>query len=175
MVPKESAGPSHANSLFSPFQFFSHSHGAGILEVRLVSFVNEGWRDVLGSCCGESSPSNGDTGPTSTCTTPCTPFFRICLKQWQNPVQPEGPCYYGSRVTEVFNGNTASDPLSPGAVLRVDLAHSAGYQEPIKFPFSFSWTVSVHNGSPRESWKAKLLCLGYHVADCGSLARIFQQ
>ncbi|KAF3693386.1 Delta-like protein C [Channa argus] len=53
----------------------------------------------------------------------CRIFFRVCLKHWQEVINPEPPCTYGTALTDIFGADSNS------------ISQSA----PIRVPFNFKW------------------------------------
>lgn len=84
----------------------------------------------MGKCCSGSTTNNGD------CLGVCKTRFRVCLKQYQAKIDTTTPCTYGDVVTPVLGGNVVN--LSPDVAL-------PSFTNPIRFPFDFSWPVSILN------------------------------
>lgn len=120
------------------FQGVSLVQAAGILEVQLLSFSNDDFRDSNGLCC--NSPTKGS------CSDSCTPYFRICLKQWQNPLLPDAPCYFGSRLTQTFSTPNISSVAKKG--MQMNFTKLEDYWNSMKFPFSFNWPVRIFYDFP---------------------------
>lgn len=103
-------------------------NASGVFELRLKSFVNEYGKDSLGKCC------SGSTSKTGECSGVCKTRFRVCLKQYQVKIDTTTPCTYGDVVTPVLGENIVN--LSPNVAI-------PGFTNPIRFPFDFTWPVSV--------------------------------
>ncbi|KAG1672484.1 Neurogenic locus protein delta [Nymphon striatum] len=102
---------------------------SGLFELRLSSFKNELGRDSLDHCCSGYRTSSGK------CSGVCRTSFRVCLKHFQNNIDPKPPCTYGDIITPVLANNS---------VQFVDSNHNnkriiTGFTNPIVFPFEFSW------------------------------------
>lgn len=98
-----------------------------MFELRLLSFDNEAGKDDAGKCC-TGSPA----GPSSECSGPCRPRFRVCLKEYQVKIDTTSPCTFGDVITsekDSINGNDTQN----------------GFDNPIAFPFVFNWPVSSYN------------------------------
>lgn len=111
---------------FSPL--LSQADSSGIFELRLKSFRNDRGRDNVGVCCsGRSDPKTGK------CIGTCKTRFRVCLKNYQATIDPNSRCTFGDVVTPVLGDNT------------VNLTNQQpdGFVNPIRFPFEFTWPVSV--------------------------------
>lgn len=105
------------------FQFISLALSGGIVEINLLSYKNELSKDSLGHCC------YGDgTIPSILCDKQCSVFFRICLKEFQTFIDDDKPsCTFGNLTTRLISPGYSTTKLS----------------QPLQFPFSFSWRVSV--------------------------------
>lgn len=99
---------------------------SGVFELRLKSFVNENGKDSLGQCC--SGERNGS------CTGPCRTRFRVCLKHFQSKIDTTSACTFGDVITPVLGENNVR--LNDGVKI-------PGFNNPIRFPFDFSWPVST--------------------------------
>uniref|UniRef100_A0A667WWU0 Delta-like protein n=1 Tax=Myripristis murdjan TaxID=586833 RepID=A0A667WWU0_9TELE len=66
----------------------------------------------------------------------CKTYFRVCLKHYQANVSPEPPCTYGGAVTPVLGSNSFQVPET----------NADSFTNPIRFPFGFTWPVSVWGG-----------------------------
>ncbi|XP_061414832.1 delta-like protein 1 [Lethenteron reissneri] len=86
---------------------------AGIFELKLQEFTNDQGLLLDGASCGASAE--------------CRTFFSVCLKHYQASIMPEPPCTYGSVVTPVLGLNSFA------------VRDSDRFQNPIRFPFSFTW------------------------------------
>lgn len=104
-------------------------NASGVFELRLKSFVNEYGKDSLGKCC------SGSTSKTGECSGVCKTRFRVCLKQYQVKIDTTTPCTYGDVVTPVLGENIVN--LSPNVAM-------PSFTNPIRFPFEFTWPVSVN-------------------------------
>lgn len=98
---------------------------SGVFELRLKSFDNIYGKNDMGKCC------SGKSGSNSECREPCKTSFRICLKHYQVQID-HSPCTFGVVVTPVLGGNH----------INMVLSHHEGFNNPIKFPFDFTWPVS---------------------------------
>uniref|UniRef100_A0A915HRV6 Delta-like protein n=1 Tax=Romanomermis culicivorax TaxID=13658 RepID=A0A915HRV6_ROMCU len=83
----------------------------GKIEIQLRSFENQKNRDETGRCCSKS------------CSEKCSPFVRICLKQYQTIISDFQNCTYGGTVIEW------DDTKDDGQKFK-----------PLSFPFHFVWT-----------------------------------
>lgn len=97
---------------------------SGVFELRLKSFTNEHGKDSVGQCC-----SGERTNP---CTGSCKTRFRVCLKHYQAKIDTTSPCTFGDVITPVLGDNSVH-LLDNG---------SPGFNNPIRFPFDFTWPVS---------------------------------
>lgn len=100
---------------------------SGVFELRLKSFINENGKDSLGQCC--SGERNGR------CVGPCRTRFRVCLKHYQQKIDPLSACTFGDVMTPVLGENNVH--LNQTGALDIP-----GFTNPIRFPFDFSWPVS---------------------------------
>lgn len=103
------------------FKLFTSTYSSGSFQLKLISFQNSLGLLQSGQCCSGTSGRE--------CVELCATFFRLCLKQYQSVVDPEPPCTYGSRITEVLGNNS------------INFASDPDYQDPIYFPFTFAWPV----------------------------------
>ncbi|CAG0885993.1 unnamed protein product [Darwinula stevensoni] len=111
--------------------------GAGVLEVRVTTFINAEAKDADGQCC---QPYRQSTG---VCRGVCRTFFRACATvpgrdftqaytstdKERHAVDPNAPCSIGVIVTDVVANNSLE-------------SHDEGILD-IKFPFDFPWTKRV--------------------------------
>lgn len=100
---------------------------SGVFELRLKSFINDYGKDAVGLCC------SGET--TETCTAPCRTRFRVCLKHYQQRVDTTSPCTFGDVITPVLGDNSLQMDAPPASNVE-------GFNNPIRFPFDFTWPVS---------------------------------
>lgn len=83
----------------------------------------------------------------------CKTFFRICLKHYQANVSPEPPCTYGGAVTPVLGSNSFQVP---------ETTSDNFFTNPVRFPFGFTWPVSIFVlNSTNLEW-SKCLVLSYN-------------
>lgn len=106
---------------------------SGLFELRLKSFANDMGRNSLGSCCTEKQSANG------TCIGSCQTRFQICLKNYQAEIDTTSPCTFGAVVTPVLGDNTFN--LTPSFYKSQQSDESIN---PIRFPFDFTWPVSIN-------------------------------
>lgn len=118
---------------FFPFFFYLQIKCSGLFELRLKSFANDMGRNSLGSCCTEKQSANG------TCIGSCQTRFQICLKNYQAEIDTTSPCTFGAVVTPVLGDNTFN--LTPSFYKSQQSDESIN---PIRFPFDFTWPVSIN-------------------------------
>lgn len=102
---------------------------SGVFELRLKSFANENGKDSLGKCCSGGQPQPG----SSECPGVCRTRFRVCLKQYQVNIDTTTPCTYGDVVTPVLGDNSVN----------MTGLRAPAFANPIRFPFDFTWPVSL--------------------------------
>jgi len=98
---------------------------SGYFEIQLVGVENMRGELGDGTCC-ESRDSSKVNG---TCAGKCETFVRVCLKQYQSPVQMTGSCTFGNHTTDVLGGNSFR------------FEENDDKKATIQLPFQFSWTV----------------------------------
>lgn len=94
---------------------------SGKFQIRLKSLVNERGLNDDGDCC-----QGVRTG--GICTSACSTFFRICLKQYQTHITLDSPCTFGAVTTPVVGNNSFTLPDNLDT-----------FENPIDLPFDFSW------------------------------------
>lgn len=70
-----------------------------VFELELENFVNRFGKDDKGHCCSGFKNKNGK------CSDTCLTKFRICLKVYQEVIDPKAPCTFGERITPVLGTN----------------------------------------------------------------------
>ena len=101
--------------------------GSGYFELQILQVQNPSGERRDGSCCGDVPRAD------ERCPVPCRTSFRLCLKEYQNPVLTSGLCNFGSISSAVIGGDSfRMTELATNATLRL--------------PFTFSWMVST--GAP---------------------------
>ena len=109
---------------FSDLPFPRQAAGSGYFELQIqVQNLSGERRD--GSCCGDAP-----RGADERCPLPCRTSFRLCLKEYQNPVLTTGLCNFGSTSSAVIGGNS----------FRMT---DTGTNATLRLPFTFSWMVST--------------------------------
>lgn len=102
-----------------------------MFELKLQEFVNKKGLLSNRNCCRGGGPGGAGLQQCD-----CKTFFRVCLKHYQASVSPEPPCTYGSAITPVLGANSFSVPDGAGGA-------DPAFSNPIRFPFGFTWPVSV--------------------------------
>ena len=119
-----------------------------MFELKLQEFVNKKGLLSNRNCCRGGGPGGAGLQQCD-----CKTFFRVCLKHYQASVSPEPPCTYGSAITPVLGANSFSVPDGAGGT-------DPAFSNPIRFPFGFTWPVSVGaeggGGSPSRAAGAAL-------------------
>lgn len=98
----------------------------GVFELELTMFKNSKGFNVNGECC------NGTMNRNSQCVYSCRTFFSVCFTNYQAEISSNPTCNYGTFVTAVLGGNTID--------FKEELP--VKFENPILFPFQFSWPVS---------------------------------
>lgn len=126
-----------SNSFIHFFFFFSISQitCSGLFELRLKSFRNDNGVNSLGRCCSEKLLSNGS------CQGSCKTRFRICLKQYQAEIDTTSSCTFGSAATQILGDNTFN--LTQFTTATRNQPQKGPSINPIRFPFEFTWPVSI--------------------------------
>ncbi|XP_069989473.1 delta-like protein B [Penaeus vannamei] len=93
-----------------------------VFELRLKKFSNRFGKDTEGHCCSGYRNSQGH------CTGTCKTKFRVCLKVYQEVIDPESPCTFGEAETPVLGDNEVD-------FSKVDLQ---GFRNPVPFELA-SW------------------------------------
>ncbi|CAL4061270.1 unnamed protein product [Meganyctiphanes norvegica] len=88
-----------------------------VFELRLKKFQNEYGRNADGHCCSGFRNSHG------ICSGQCNTKFRVCLKVYQDVIDPSQPCTFGEAETPVFDRNQVD-------FTSMDLA---GFVNPVRF------------------------------------------
>lgn len=70
-----------------------------MFELRLKHFVNSYGRDIEGHCCSGYRDSQGR------CSGGCNTKFRVCLKVYQDIIDPNSPCTFGEATTPILGEN----------------------------------------------------------------------
>lgn len=113
--------------------FFSRrslqSSANAVFELQLKHFVNSYGRDIEGHCCSGYRNSQGH------CSGTCSTKFRVCLKVYQEEIDPNPPCTFGEATTPVLGEND------------VDFSNldQSEFINPVRFMLA-SW--QVRNGVP---------------------------
>ncbi|KAF0307607.1 Protein jagged-1 [Amphibalanus amphitrite] len=98
-------------------------------ELQIQKVQNPSGERRDGSCCGDAP-----RGPGDRCPLQCRTSFRLCLKEYQNPVLTTGLCNFGSTSSAVIDGNSfRMTEMAANATLRL--------------PFTFSWMTCRSCGS----------------------------
>lgn len=79
-------------------------------------------------CSGKIDPV------TNQCSGTCKTRFRVCLKNYQAKIDMNSPCTFGDVVTPVVGENSMN---------LTALNENLRFVNPIRFPFDFTWPVSV--------------------------------
>ena len=101
-------------------------HSTGVFELYLAKFENSKGVNSDGNCC------NGFLPGTTKCTASCRTFFRICWTHYQAQITDEVHCSYAEETTPVLGDNDVNFQNLP-----------VKFENPIRFPFQFSWPVSL--------------------------------
>uniref|UniRef100_A0A0N7Z9Z0 Delta-like protein n=1 Tax=Scylla olivacea TaxID=85551 RepID=A0A0N7Z9Z0_SCYOL len=70
-----------------------------VFELKLKHFVNSYGRDIKGHCCSGYRDTQGQ------CSGGCNTKFRVCLKVYQEIIDPNSPCTFGEATTPVLGEN----------------------------------------------------------------------
>ncbi|XP_068249201.1 delta-like protein B [Palaemon carinicauda] len=79
--------------------FVSKASANAVFELKLKNFVNQFGKDTEGHCCSGYKNSQG------LCSGSCKTKFRVCLKVYQEVIDPSSPCTFGEAVTPVLGDN----------------------------------------------------------------------
>lgn len=104
--------------------FLSQTCANAVFELRLKKFVNQYGRDTEGHCCSGFRNSQGQ------CSGTCRTKFRVCLKVYQEVIDPKSPCTFGEAETPILGENEVD-------FSKADLA---GFVNPVRFQLA-SWQV----------------------------------
>ncbi|KRX68081.1 Neurogenic locus protein delta, partial [Trichinella sp. T9] len=104
---------------------------SGVLQFRISSFQNYDSLDVHGRCCGAAT--SGKSSNRTCSSTGCRLVFRVCLKQYENEINADPPCTYGTHVADASDkhGSLFSLLRQPGSL---SVTGSI-----VTFPITFSW------------------------------------
>ena len=119
--------------LFSLFSF--QITCSGLFELKLKSFRNDKGVNSLNRCCSEKQSING------LCLGSCKTRFRVCLKQYQAEVDTTSSCTFGSAATIILGDNTFN--LTQSSIALKSQSQKDSRTNPIRFPFEFTWPVSI--------------------------------
>lgn len=112
-----------------------HSTSSGLFELRLKSFRNDNGVNSVDKCCSEKQLIGGS------CQGSCKTRFRVCLKQYQAEIDTTSSCTFGAAATPILGDNTFNftlHSLPSKNQLKIGLSIN-----PIRFPFEFTWPVSI--------------------------------
>lgn len=109
---------------------------SGLFELRLKSFRNDDGVNSLGRCCSEKQQTSGS------CQGGCKTRFRICLKQYQAEIDTTSSCTFGAAATQILGDNTFNLTQFPPTATR-NQPQKGPSINPIRFPFEFTWPVSI--------------------------------
>lgn len=74
------------------------------------------------------------------CLESCKTRFRVCLKQYQAEIDATSSCTFGAAATPILGDNTFNfTQLST----QKNRPHKDSFLNPIRFPFEFTWPVSI--------------------------------
>ncbi|KRX92706.1 Delta-like protein 1 [Trichinella pseudospiralis] len=104
---------------------------SGVLQFRISSFQNYDSLDVHGRCCGTTT--SGKSSNRTCSSTGCRLVFRVCLKQYENEINADPPCTYGTHVADASEKHG-----SPFSLLRQPGSLSVTGSV-VTFPITFSW------------------------------------
>lgn len=113
-------------TIFTSASFFSLPKSAAnaLFELRLKHFVNSNGRDIEGHCCQGFRDAQGR------CTGTCSTKFRVCLKVYQEEIDPSPPCTFGEATTPVIGENDVD----------FSSADLGAFSNPVQFMLA-SWQV----------------------------------
>lgn len=109
--------------------FFFQVYCTGVFQLELSMFKNINGFNIHGECC------NGTTNINNQCVKSCRTFFTVCFTNYQEEISNSPTCNYGTYETAVMGNNTIN--FSEELPVR--------FENPIAFPFQFSWPVSIFN------------------------------
>ncbi|MPC67735.1 Neurogenic locus protein delta [Portunus trituberculatus] len=117
---------------------FTKTSANAVFELRLKHFVNSYGRDIEGHCCSGFRDNQGR------CTEGCNTKFRVCLKVYQDIIDPNSPCTFGEATTPILGEND------------VDFSKLAqdenSFENPVRFMLA-SWQVRL------GSWVCVCVCV----------------
>lgn len=100
------------------------SESSGYFELQITTIQNPRGEVLDGGCC------DGNRDEEGMCIEECDTFFRVCLKEYQSRITPDGECTFGNVTSKVLGGNSFTYPLESSNTR-------------LKLPFDFAWTVST--------------------------------
>ena len=125
--------------------FFQISHSqithitcSGLFELRLKSFRNDKGVNSLDRCCTDRQTLSGS------CQGSCKTRFRVCLKQYQAEIDTTSSCTFGAAATQILGDNTLNLTQLSMSTGTKNQPQKRSSINPIRFPFEFTWPVSIH-------------------------------
>ncbi|KAK7084764.1 Delta-like protein 4 [Halocaridina rubra] len=118
----------------------TENSATAVFELRLKKFVNQYGKDTEGHCCSGYRNSQG------LCSGTCKTKFRVCLKVYQEVIDPNSNCTFGEAVTPVLGENEVD-------FTKADLGD---FVNPVKFQLSswqgtFSLIIEAWHEEPNDT------------------------
>ncbi|XP_050714055.1 delta-like protein 1 [Eriocheir sinensis] len=88
-----------ATALLTLTLCISQGSANAVFELRLKHFLNANGRDIEGHCCQGFRDARGR------CSGSCSTKFRVCLKVYQEEIDPSPPCTFGEAITPTLGEN----------------------------------------------------------------------
>lgn len=148
--------------------FFSHSQithitCSGLFELRLKSFRNDKGVNSIDRCCTEKQTLSGGS-----CLGSCKTRFRVCLKQYQAEIDTTSSCTFGAAATPIIGDNTFNF-TQKNQPQQKDLSII-----PIRFPFEFTWPVSILLPFLKFCLLRRGILWGYCILSAGDSEKMFK-
>lgn len=102
---------------------FKFCEASGYFQIQVGEFNNSRGRLADGACCRHEEGRSG-------CSLNCRTYFRVCLKEYQSEINPDGPCTFGNVSSGILGGNYfaySSDTSKARLTLRFEFAWTTSY------------------------------------------------